>query len=380
MDSQSNLFVADEARHDIRMVTPVGTNWVITTIAGSGLSGSADGIGTNAQFGNMCAITASTDGNLYALSGDQGTIRKITLVGTNWVVSTISGTNGIGWMGTNGIGFFASPQAITSDSTGNLYVVDTTGCAIYRVTPVGTNWVVSLVAGTPWQYGYSDGTNNNAIFYDPEGIAVDTHSNLYVADWYNCVIRKITPAGTNWVVNTIAGTRWQYGEALGEADGIGTNALFTFPVGITVDPQGNLFVTDERNCIRKLTLVGTNWVVSTVAGIAGLSGNTDGTGTNALFYNPYGIVADSTGRLFVGDVNNHVIRMGWNPSKLTLTEITANNLVVSWPATGCTLQYTENFSAGWTDYNSGATSTSNGINFLTFPPVKSPMFFRLAYP
>ena len=139
------------------------------------------------------------------------------------------------------------------DSAGNVYVADADNDTIRKVTPVGTNWVVTTLAGLAGNAGSADGTNSAARFYYPYGVAVDSAGNVYVADTDNDTIRKVTPVGTNWVVTTLAGLA---GNA-GSADGTGSAARFYCPGGVAVDSAGNVYVADTHNdTIRKVTPVG----------------------------------------------------------------------------------------------------------------------------
>src|SRR5437773_825490 len=141
-------------------------------------------------------------------------------------------------------------------------------------------------------HGVADGTNNSARFYSPAGVVVDSVGRLFVAD--GSVIRRVVPAGTNWVVTTLAGNP----AVNGAADGTNSDALFKDPQGVSVDAAGNLYVADTQNStIRKVTPVGTNWVVSTLAGFALASGSADGTNTGARFNRPYGIAVGSATNL-----------------------------------------------------------------------------------
>ncbi len=139
-----------------------------------------------------------------------------------------------------------SPTGVAVDSAGNLYVADCNNCTIRKVTPVGTNWVVTTLAGRAGKSGSADGTNSAARFYSPTGVAVDSAGNVYVADFYNNTIRKVTPVGTNWVVTTLAG---QAG-ASGSADGTGSAARFYHPFGVAVDSAGNVYVADSAELTR----------------------------------------------------------------------------------------------------------------------------------
>jgi len=384
VDTNGNLYVVDTYEMTVRKVAPVGTNWVVTTIAGTaGSTGSADGTNGAARFNEPVGIAVDVLGQLYVADYGFNTIRKITPAGTNWVVSTIAGTTGNGGSddGTNGSALFNSPSGITVDAYGNLYVADSGNDTIRKLTPVGTNWVVTTTAGMALNFGSADGTNSVARFYGPSGITVDTLGNLYVADSGNNTIRKVTSAGTNWVVSTIAGTAG----GGGSTDGTNGDAQFDSPSGITVDASGNLYVADTyNNTIRKVATVGTNWVTTTLAGVADGSngGSTDGTGASALFSLPYGIAEDGAGNLYVGDTFNGTIRKGQIAAVLTVPALTIgfanlNSVVVSWPDAGSyTLQTNGDLTTtNWV--NDNAAVPNNGTNSITISPPAGNLFFRL---
>jgi len=167
---------------------------------------------------------------------------------------------------------------------------------------------VTTLAGLPGSLGSVDGTNGGARFDWPSGITVDESGNVFVTDYFNHTIRELSPVGTNWAVTTVAGLAGVWGAA----DGINGSARFYLPQGIVSDGAGNLYVADSGNhTIRKLTPMGTNWVVSTVGGTAGTSGNADGTGSGALFDFPAGLAASGTGYLYTADSGNDTIRAGF---------------------------------------------------------------------
>jgi sugar lactone lactonase YvrE len=191
---------------------------------------------------------------------------------------------------------FNAPSDVAADSAGNLYVSDSLNHTVRRISPAG---IVTTVAGLAGTSGNADGSGSAARFFAPEGLAIDSAGNLYVADTNNHTIRKITSSGTVTTLAGLPGTS-------GSSDGSGSGARFFHPADVTVDLSGSLFVIDTDNhTIRNLSATG---VVGTVAGHAGQSGSTDGTGSAARFYYPTGIAADASGNLYIADTNNHVIR------------------------------------------------------------------------
>jgi sugar lactone lactonase YvrE len=395
VDTNDNVYVVDNYYNTVRWLAPAGTNWVVSTIAGNtNSSGSANGTNLDAEFNEPTALALDGAGNLYVLDGGNNLLRELTPQGTNWVSSTLAGTVGSadGRDGTNAAAHFSYPCGVAVDQTGKLYVADTYNDTIRLVTPQGTNWVVTTIAGQAGNAGGNDGTNQAALFYQPAGIAVDQGGNVYVADSGNYTIRKITPAGTNWVVKTIAGTAGNFGGV----DGTNGDAsffcpiLFYGPMGLAVDAQTNLYVADGGNgLIRKVSPVGTNWVTTTLAGSVGApAGSSDGTGTNAVFGTPSGIAVDVAGNVFVSDPGANTVREGSPPSAsnpvtslaISLTGANPVNAVIAWPATGTWLLQTNADLAtpNWGVYG-GTVNTANGTNSVTVPPWAPTLFFRLAH-
>ena len=314
VDSAGNLYVSEFAGCTIRKMTPAGTNWVVTTLAGSaGVIGSADGTGRRAQFWSPGGLAVDNAGNIYAPDIGNHTIRKVTPEGTNWVVTTIAGMASVAASadGTNRAARFRWPNGVAVDNDGNVYVGDTYNHTIRKMTHVGTNWVVTTLAGRAGFSGSADGTNSAARFNLTSGVAVDAAGTLYVSDAGNCTIRKVMLVGTNHVVTTLAGKAG----AMGGADGIGSTARFNAPNNVAVDSAGILYVADVlNNTIRKMTQAGTNWVVTTVAGLAGRTGSADGAGSTVRFnFGTDGgyVAVDGAGNVYVADALNNTIRKGY---------------------------------------------------------------------
>ena len=287
VDAAGNVYVADEGNDTIRKVAPGG---VVTTLAGTaGLQGSADGVGSAARFFNPYGVAADAAGDVYVADTNNQTIRKITPGG---VVTTLTGTVA----GSGSAAGFSGPGGVAVDAAGNVYVSDSGNDTIREITPGG---VVTTLAGTAGISGSLDGTGNAAQFGHTWGISVDGAGNVYVADTGNNSIRKVTSAG---VVTTLAGPA---GVSRG-SDGVGSAARFYNPTASAVDGAGNVYVADRQNfTIRKIS---TNGAVTTLAGTAGLSGTTDGTGSAARFSYPDCLALDGAGNLYVTDTNNDTIR------------------------------------------------------------------------
>jgi hypothetical protein len=375
VDTNGNLYVADYGNDTIRKITPVGTNWVTTTIAGSVTnSGSADGTNSAARFYESYGVAVDTNGNVYVADAGNFTIRKVTPVGTNlsaavdWVTTTIAGLAGNSGTadGTNSDARFLYPEGILVDASGNLYVADTYNYTIRKITSVGTNWVTTTIAGLAGNSGTADGTNSAARFSVPAGIAMDGSGNVYVADSSNDTIRKVTPVGTtgtNWVTTTIAGLASNYGSA----DGTNSDARFYKPYGVAVDTNGNVYVADEYNhSIRKITPVGTNlsaavdWVTTTIGGLAGNSGTADGTNSDARFYEPMAVAVDTNGKLYVSDTYNYTIRKGVPWGTLTITKETAKLNFAKTNSDSCTLTGALSLAPGFSVTNKAVTVDIGG--------------------
>ena len=347
VDGSGNVYVADYNNDEIRKIDPSG---VVTIFAGTGAKGSADGTGTGASF-NRPRSLAIDGANLYVADTGNQVIRKISLSSAN--VTTIVGGGGTGASGSaDGTGtaaLFNGPSGIAVDSAGVLYVTDSNNQTIRTISASG---VVTTIGGSVGLAGYADGIGNAARFNLPTGISFDpTTATLYLADYRNDTIRKgvstssgpgtapppitgtpstgngllshpegITADSSNYIYvadtanncikriggdGTVTVFAGKEGSA-GDTDGTGTAALFRGPTGITIDGSNNLYVSDTGNAtIRKITSAA---VVTTIAGSKGTRGSQDGLGTAATFQSPSGLAIDSNGYLYVADSVSNTIR------------------------------------------------------------------------
>lgn len=234
-DSVDNIYVADFLNSQIRKIDVLGN---VTTFAGSGASGSADGPSASASFMHPTGIFMRR-GTAYVADFDNNKLRKVV----NGAVGTISGAAGAGYLdGPAASAKFSAAYSIVADKAGNMIVADRGNNKIRKIDLAGN---VTTIAGST--QGYQDGPAATAKFNQPSFICLDSTGNIYVSDSYNHRIRKIDAAGN---VTTIAGA------GSGYADGIGTAAQFNLPSAIVFNKTENiLYVADYyNNRIRQILL------------------------------------------------------------------------------------------------------------------------------
>jgi len=272
-DTMGNLFVADMVNHIIRKINKEG---VVSTFAGSFFSGNKDGVGTMAQLNQPCGITKDAFGNFFVADFGNHKIRKIT---PNGEVSTFAGNGFAGNVdGASTTASFNHPTGVAVDKLGNVYVVDQGNNCIRKITSTG---VVRTFAGSSIA-GFKDGNGIQAAFDHPQGIAMDTYNNLFIADMGNHTIRKITPAAevsTLKIKEVKENTTWH-------------NAYFKKPVDVKVDDLKNIYVADQMNAkIQRITADGI------VSGIVCFSEKDK----KYPLYGPSGLTLDKNHILYVSD-------------------------------------------------------------------------------
>ena len=292
------VYVTDTKHHQIKTITVAGT---VTLLAGSGQPGLADGTGIAASFKEPTGIAFDAARQvLYVADTENHAIRRITREG---ITTTLAGAGTPG--DRDGIGSSAElkqPVGIAIDATGTVLIADTANNRIKSITSSG---VVTTIAGTG-RSGYADGSALTARFAEPEGLTVDAHGTILIADTNNHRLRQLQ----NGIVSTIAG-----GEP-GYADGPAMQARFSAPRGLALDEAGNVFVADSGNdVLRKLNTNG----VSTVAGIASTNSGhpslVDGLALQAQFDEPRGLAI--AGALFVADAGHDAVRIVLPDLRLT---------------------------------------------------------------
>jgi serine/threonine protein kinase, bacterial len=279
VDSAGNVYVADAGNNLIRVITPAA---VVTTLAGDGTVGSADGSASAASFSGPNGVAVGSGGAVYVADSSNNLIRMVSSAGD---VTTIAGTGAQG--SANGAGSaasFFSPGGVAVTATGEIFVADGGNNLIREVSSAGA---VTTFAGDGL-IGSADGAAADASFDLPYGVAVDSAGNLYIGDFNNNLVREVTSAG---VVSTVVGAG---------------DAMLDFPAGVAVDAAGNVYIADsDNNVIREISAVG---VISTVAG-NGTVGSADGSDGVATFDTPTGVAVDAAGNIYVADGGNNLIRL-----------------------------------------------------------------------
>ena len=308
VDRQGNVYVSDQGNSLVRKLTAVGTNWVVSAVAGT------DGGHPNWRSeGRECSIALDAADNIYVADGYRCIVERLTSAGTNWIATTLAGRLGYSGSedGTNGAARFEGVSAIAVDSHGNVYVAQTRNPALRLLTPSGTNWVVTTIVPEPSK---DVSAAHDERLWRPTGLAVDSAGNLYVADESNKRIFKLTRSGSKWTMTTVAGSGI-WGDPY--ADGIRGAARFASPNALAVDLSGILYIADGINniaTIRKLVVADPDGFVSTIAGVARSESNgtrvpfADGPASEARFTYPRGLAVDSDGNLYVADTWNSAVR------------------------------------------------------------------------
>jgi sugar lactone lactonase YvrE len=296
-DGSGNLLITDVNNGRVRQVDPSG---IIRTIAGNGIRSFAGdgGPATSAEMVSPYRVAADSSGNLFIADASNNRIRKIAA----GIISTVAGNGTAGFSGDGSPATSAqlnSPYGVALDPSGNLLIADLNNNRLRLVAPSG---VIATLAGIGTAGSAGDGgPAASAQLRSPSDVLIDPSGNVFIADSTNYRVRKITPPG---VISTFAGRGTS---GFSGDNGAATSAQFNLPMGLAMDPAGNLYISDLNN--QRIRKVATSGIVTTVAGTgtAGSSGD-GGLATSAQLNTPYGVAADAAGDLFIADTNNHLIR------------------------------------------------------------------------
>jgi sugar lactone lactonase YvrE len=364
-DGEGNLYVADTGNHAVRKITPLAE---VSTFAGlAGVAGTNNGAADDARFNSPEGICVDHDGNVFVTEIGSHTIRRITPGG---IVSLVAGLPGVSGTndGNGSAARFNVPVTVQVNENGFLFVGDFANHTVRVITPAGD---VTTDVGLAGVSGTQNGPLAQARLRNPHTCLLNPQGDLLIADLGNHAVRKVSDG----VVSTLAGLNGYSGTN----DGTGTFARFLSPWGLVFESSGNLLVSDrENNTIRRVAPDGT---VKTIGGVAGVRDSTDGYGTQARFSRPRGLALDPRGNLFVVDTANQTIRIG-RPDPVLQATLANGQMVLSWPSWTTNYQLESSASLPATNWTpiSRPPAVLGDRNFLTNSPVEPALFFRLRSP
>lgn len=302
-DTIGNVFVTDSYNNVIRRISTSGT---VTTYGGNDTAGYRNGADSVAEFRTPLGVCTDKAGNVYVADTYNNVIRKIS---TSGKVTTYAGNDTLGYRdGADSIAEFSYPVGLVADSAGNIYVTDNGNNVVRKISNTG---MVTTVAGSG-QPGYKNGATDTCEFLGLYGIVLDDSNNIYVTEYLNNDVRKISKG----MVTTYAG----YDSVitpLGLRNGKSDSAFFNNPTGLAIDSAGSIYVADEfNNVIRKIH----NDSVTTFAGTSA-PGLVNGIDTIAEFNQPLGLALDKKGNFYVADNQNYVVRKIALPAPLGIASL-----------------------------------------------------------
>lgn len=359
-DGAGRLYATDSTNDTIQRIAADGTVYLLAGSTGN--AGSSNGRGAAALFNQPGGLVATNDGILYVADTANAVIRRIATDGS---VTTFAGNSALrGNANGNGTAAtFSAPTGIALDSSGNLYVADATNHTIRKITSAGA---VTTYAGQPGTAGSANGSAASAKFNHPAAVAVDGAGNVYVADTNNNTIRKISAAGN---VTTLAGVSG----VSGAADGSGSDALFNQPQGLAIDSAGNLHVADTGNSsVRRITPAG---VVTTIAGLSTISRESDDedddpkkpANNSALFNHPLAVAISPSGMLYVGDTGAGAVRTVAADGTVTTLALTLGQSSGGSTTGGASSGNTSGTSSGGTSGSAASGGGGGGAPNLWLP-------------
>ena len=292
---------------------------LIGTVAGNGTQGyiGDSGQATNAELNSPHGMAVDSAGNIYIVDSSNNVIRKVSA--STGIISTVSGNGTQGYSGDGGSAISAAlngPVGVAVDTTGNLYIADLGNNVIREVS--ASTGIITTVVGASGNYwgGYSGdgGPATDADLSDPAGVSVDSAGNIYIADTFNNVIRKVS--ASTGIITTVAGNGIGGYSGDGEA---ATSAELSLPMDVQVDSVGNIYIADYDNQVIRQVSASTG-VITTVAGngTSGYSGD-GGIATSATLVGPVNLAVDAAGNIYLSDSGNNAIRKVTNSTGIITT-------------------------------------------------------------
>ncbi len=302
-DDSGNIFVADYGNHRVRKV--IVSDGIIVTVAGGGISGTGDGgQATTAVLGFPQGVAFDPSGDFYIADELANRIRKVTVA--TGVITTVAGTGNVGYC-PDGIpatdGSLNRPYGVALDDSGNFFIADW-GNNVVRKVFASTGTILTIAGNRTSGYSGDGGSATTAELHGPSGVAVDTEGNVYIADFFNNEVRKVTMS--RGIINSVAGN-YAIGGGYSGDGGQATDAEIE-TVNIFVDRYENLYIPNGNDIVRKVTSY--SGIITTIAGTyryVGYSGD-GGPATAAEMYGPADAIVDNNGNIYIADEVNNVIR------------------------------------------------------------------------
>ncbi|MEI6821811.1 MAG: T9SS type A sorting domain-containing protein, partial [Bacteroidota bacterium] len=303
LDASGNIYIADQNNQRVRKVT--ASTGIISTVAGNGTTGFTGdgGAATSAELYYPTGVALDASGNIYIADIFNQRIRKVTA--STGIITTVAGNGTSGFAGDGGAATSAElyyPTGVALDASGNIYIADYGNNRIRKVT--ASTGIITTVAGNGTSgFAGDESAATSAELYNPTRVAIDASGNIYIADYLNQRIRKVT--ASTGIITTVAGngTTGFTGDG-----GAATSAELYYPTGVALDASGNIYIADQSNQrVRKVTA--STGIITTVAGngTAGFAGD-GGAASSAEISSPMGVALDASGNIYIADYGNHRIR------------------------------------------------------------------------
>ena len=319
VDNLGNVYIADCFNNVVEKLIPNGSNYILKVIAGN-INGTAGlptpGPSLDSLLKIPCGVTIDSNGVIYIADSGNNIIEKLVPCksGNGYELSIIAGNiNGVAGLPINGNAlesYLNCPNSLALDSKGNIYIADYKNNVIEKLTPYESGYYLTVIAGDiNGKAGLpTPGPSLNSLLNGPAGIDIDKYDNIYVADCFNNVIEKLVPDGDSYNLSVIAGNI--NGKAGLPTPGLATDSLLNSTNGVAVDFMGNIYIADgENNLIEKLVPSESGYILSIIAGnVNGTSGlPVNGNALNSYLNCPEDVITDLLGNLYISDAKNNTI-------------------------------------------------------------------------